>query len=200
MTQERKEKLKAWIQGTGECEEAKTEEAELPIGFLLWQERIRRDFAVEDVADGICGKTTLERMENVEKMECMLKQTKLAESSDCFLVCSLLNRMGMSAGKFEFYCSKGEEENRAARNRLVAWRVLLAAEKRQAGESGKELEACNNLKLKYSFTSRAEADYKQALAVYEEKHHAAWDRMWVYWQCYIYELSCNRLPQEDFQS
>lgn len=212
-----KEKLERLITEEKEkCEKGQdSKEPEFLLGYMLWQERVKRNFVMEDVVKGICSKTTLERFERVEELEQMLENVeskknekeKTEEDPDYLLLHFLLNRMGMSAEKFEFYYDQKEKEDKEIRDWFM---ILEEKEKLKRGfedyvrnKDTLEIDIDKN-EQKKNITNKLYKElyliglnnYEQALIMYKKKKHTMWDKIWIYWQQLIYQLVCDHYSGE----
>lgn len=179
MTEKVREKLKTLLVKKGLQEKGKTEQFAFLIGDLIHSMRIRRNFIIEDVVQGICGIATLER----------LKHGDGEEFPDSSLLTLLFNRMGVSAEKFEFYFDKNGEERMMIRECLVKWRQAAVA-----GVSFLENEMIHVLYQRLRLEKGA--SYEQALKAYTRKYSVTWEKRWAYWQYLIYKLASDSLIEE----
>lgn len=172
---------------------------EFIIGHLLRRARLWKKLTLQQVARGICKKNTLERLEKEEG--------EIFSGFDRhFLLRSLLNRMGMFAGKFEFYYDGKERQKENLRAWLVNWRENLEIRKRDEGfckfpETGEDGEATWIPKEKHTeFLEKLRlpenASYEAAIDAYADIYHVEWECVWVLWQKRIRALSQDELPEE----
>ncbi len=178
---------------------AELEKNEFSIGHSLRRARLWKGLTLKQVAQGICKKSVLERLEkgwgeNFSGFEHHL------------LLRSLLNRMGMFAGKYDFYYDEKERGKEALRKWLVAWRGSFGGgkdrnawctfpatgEKQGAAWTSqqKQTEFLKELRLPEG------ASYEEASGAFEAMNDVEWERIWVSWQKRIRALSQDELSEE----